>query len=315
MSVRLLVLSVDALSVSLTVSSVRVPRTASTVTTMIQHALLSESLPLQVVPEGQERLLVGGALIALSLLIFAVWGIWMFGGGSDSNTDSAESEGETATDADSTESTDEPPRDDGGETPQSSDTTERRSDSSTETQPARDTSDFNQTSGNEFSWSEFDDDETAPTHDAANIDSSVQRDVATSLDDSVSGVDETGDTSVNQTADPAADDSVSNPDDHSLDDARSAIDDGNYETAVEDAYTTACEALQARYGVESARSPELFYDQCVSNQAIDDSVTTSLQKLTDVHDRAVYGYGAATKDEAEEALVHATAITENSSPR
>ncbi|EJN59374.1 hypothetical protein [Halogranum rubrum] len=311
MSVRLLVLSADALSVSLTTLSVHVPKTTGAVATRIQHAPLSESLPLQVVPEGQERLLIGGGLIALSLLIFAVWAIWMFGGGSGSDSDTESTDGEDATPTD-TQRTDETSRDDGGETAQSSAAAERPPNSSTDTQPARDRSDFKQTSRNEFSWSEVDDETASSSPNAANVDASVQRDVATSLDDE-SRVDETGDTSADQTAGADDDGSVTDRDEHALDDARSALDDGHYETAVEDAYTTACEALQARYGVESARSPELFYDQCVANDAIGESVTDSLQELTEVHDRAVYGYGAATKDDAEEALVHATAVLENSS--
>lgn len=281
MGVRFLALSAGVLFVAVTVPSVQLSTVIDAATTMARQTLRPGVVPLQFVPDGQQRLLIGAGLIVLSLVIFVVWGVWTFGGGSDSNA--AESEGDATADA---EDTDRAPTG-GSESPQPEDA-ERPPTSSADTGGEGETTDFEQTSGNTFSWSEVDDDSAAsPSNDLDSADSPAQPDVATAGDD-----------------DPASVDFG----EHTLDEARAALADGDYETAAEDAYTTACEVLQTRYGVESAESPEQFYDRCVSNPAIDDSVTHHLEQLTAVHDRAVYGYGAATEDEAEQALSHATAI-------
>jgi hypothetical protein len=160
--------------------------------------------------------------------------------------------------------------------------------SSTDAEGEQRATGFEQSSGNTFSWSDVDGETTTRSEAGAPVQSN--------------------------TPENGADAAVGAQDAEALDDARAALADGAYERAVDDAYTTVREALQARYGVESAETPEQFVDRCASTAAVDESVLQQLEQLTDVHDRAVYGYGAATEDEAEQALSHASAILTGRTP-
>lgn len=303
MYVRLPTLFTDFRFASVATLSDRVPTATDAAAATSHRVLQSADLPLQVVPEGQQRLLIGAGLILCSLVLFAVWGIWTFGGGSDADTDTRGDA--TADDEAATEVAHTP----GERTAEPSGDIEQPPTSPTATETHGETTGFERESGNVFSWSETDDGDDAPVRASDGTDDSgepAQTDVTGSIAESDPVPDETD---ARGTTASSVDDAPSvGSDEHTLDDARTALADGAYETAVDDAYTTACEALQTRYGVDSAESPQLFYDRCASTPAIDDATTHHLEQLTDVHDRAVYGYKAATEDEAEQALSHATAI-------
>ncbi|SEO90591.1 hypothetical protein SAMN04487948_10772 [Halogranum amylolyticum] len=297
MYVRLPTLFTDLLFAPVPMLSKRLLTPTETVASANHRILQSGDLPLQTVPDGQERLLIGAGLILFSLVLFAVWGIWMFGGGSgaddEADADAADGAVHTA----------------GERTAASSRDTEHSPTSRTDTETRGETAGFERTSGNVFSWSETDDSDDESVRGPDDVDTigePTQTDATGSTADNEPVSDETD--AVGATASQVDDPTPARSDEQPLDDARTALADGAYETAVDDAYTITCEVLQTRYDVDSAESPQLFYDRCASKPAIDEATTRRLEQLTDVHDRAVYGYKAATKDQAQQALSHATAI-------
>ncbi|SFK63680.1 hypothetical protein SAMN04487950_0306 [Halogranum rubrum] len=119
-------------------------------------------------------------------------------------------------------------------------------------------------------------------------------------------------------------DSVESPDSGGVDDvgqqltlAREALAEGEYQTAVGRAYETAREYVQTRYdfdavdSLSSSSSPEAFYETCHTHDTIDEETLSHLDDLTQLQDKALYGYGSVSEEEAESAVSHAAAVAGN----
>ncbi|WP_157572915.1 peptidase associated/transthyretin-like domain-containing protein [Halogranum rubrum] len=119
-------------------------------------------------------------------------------------------------------------------------------------------------------------------------------------------------------------DSVESPDSDGVDDvgqqltvAREALAEGEYQTAVGRAYETAREYVQTRYdfdavdSLSASSSPEAFYETCRTHDTIDEETLSHLDDLTQLQDKALYGYGSVSEEEAESAVSHAAAVAGN----
>jgi hypothetical protein len=240
---------------------------------------------------GSNGLLVGAAGAAfLLLLLLAAWGILRFGA---ANLDDADDDDEAQATEDETSIDDE--RD--GETTATTDAAAATSTGATASTATSET-------GNQFSWSDVGDGESERERDDAGP--SSQQPVT--FDDQRHG-------SSHETPDPDVAEDTATDTAQQVADARIALADGEFQTAVNRAYEAAREHVQTRYdfdavdSLDASSSPEAFYETCLSHAEIDEETLTHLDELTKLQDKALYGYGSVSEQEAEEAVSHTTALT------
>jgi hypothetical protein len=83
------------------------------------------------------------------------------------------------------------------------------------------------------------------------------------------------------------------------------------------AYEAAREHVQARHdfdavdSLSASTSPESFYETCEAHDDVDADTLDHLDELTRRQDKALYGYGSVSEEEAEEAVSHAAALVDD----
>ena len=239
---------------------------------------------------GFNGLLVGAAGAAfLLLLLLAAWGILRFGAANIA--DDADDDETQATEDEA--STDE----EGNAEP--TPTTEAAAATSTGATESTATSE----TGNQFSWSDVADDGSEPERDDAGPSSQQP-----------ATPDNQRHASAHETPDPDAAEDTAADTAQQIADARTALADDEYQTAVNRAYETVHEHVRARFDFDAAdsldasSSPEAFYETCRSHAEIDEDTLAHLDELTKLQDRALYGHGSISEDEAEKAVSHASAL-------